>query len=186
MFTKLAALSILGLAAAQTVTVTVTVTAPCQSQSSTATPSSSTTAPPSSTTAPPTSSGKPIHPNGNNAKCLDVQGNVQANGTPVQIYDCNGSAAQNWIIKKGSTSVQLAGSNYCLDASSSPGNGVGLKIWQCYPGLTQQTWWYTDDNRIAVQGQGQCLDLTNGDVTNGIQQQTWQCTGGNTNQIWTQ
>ncbi|KAL1408566.1 hypothetical protein Q8F55_005379 [Vanrija albida] len=186
MFTKLAALSVLGLAAAQAVTVTVTVTAPCQSVSSSSSASASTTAPSSSSTAAPGPTGKPIHPNGNNNKCLDVRGNVVENGTPVQVYDCNGSAAQSWVVAKGSTSVQLAGTNFCLDASSSPGNGVPLKIWQCYPGLTQQTWWYTDDNRLAVQGQGQCIDLTNGDLTNGVQQQTWQCTNGNTNQIWTQ
>jgi len=31
---------------------------------------------------------------------------------------------------------------------------------QCYAGLAAQTWYFTDDNRIALQGQGQCLDLT--------------------------
>jgi hypothetical protein len=31
---------------------------------------------------------------------------------------------------------------------------------QCYAGVAAQTWFFTDDNRIALQGQGQCLDLT--------------------------
>ena len=30
-----------------------------------------------------------------------------------------------------------------------------MKIWSCIGGLTQQTWFYTDDNRIALQNQGQ-------------------------------
>ena len=34
---------------------------------------------------PPTPTGQRIHPNGNNAKCLDVQGGTLANGTPVQM-----------------------------------------------------------------------------------------------------
>lgn len=36
---------------------------------------------------------------------------------------------------------------------------------QCYSGLPAQTWYYTDDNYIAVQNQGQCLDLTSKSVT---------------------
>jgi len=92
---------------------------------------------------------------------------------------------------------------------AAPGNGVGMKIWQCYDNLPAQQWHYTDDNRIALENQGQdvilsmycllfisamlticsrqgqCLDLTNGMLTNGNQVQTWQCTDFSTNQIWT-
>jgi hypothetical protein len=35
-----------------------------------------------------------------------------------------------------------------------PANGVGLKIWQCFDNLPAQQWFYTDDNRIALEGQG--------------------------------
>ena len=72
-------------------------------------------------------------------------------------YDCNGTNAQKWIINRGTTAVQVAGTNYCLDAGTTPGNGVQMKIWQCYSGLLQQTWYYTDDNRIALQNQGMSL-----------------------------
>ncbi|KAF8960448.1 G-X-X-X-Q-X-W domain-containing protein [Flammula alnicola] len=98
--------------------------------------------------------GTVINPDFNTAKCMDVRGAVFANGTPVQIYDCNGTPAQRWFINRGSTKVQLAGTNFCLDAGSSPANGVGLKIWQCYDNLPAQQWYYTDDNRIALEGQG--------------------------------
>ena len=60
-----------------------------------------------------------------------------------------------------------------------------MKIWQCYDNLPAQEWYYTDDNRVALENQGFCLDLTKGSLTNGNQVQTWQCTNGNTNQIWT-
>lgn len=91
-------------------------------------------------------------------------------------YDCNGTPAQTWTIAPGETKVQLTGTNFCLDAGSSayivsgflypdiqlitytfnaaPGNGVGLKIWQCYAGLAAQQWYLTDDNRIALENQG--------------------------------
>ena len=32
---------------------------------------------------------------------------------------------------------------------------------------------------------GQCLDLTNGNLTNGNRVQTWSCTANNANQVWT-
>ena len=73
---------------------------------------------------------------------------------PPYSYDCNGTPAQNWTITTGETKVQLAGTNFCLDAGSTPGNGVGMKIWQCYAGLAAQEWYLTDDNRIALENQG--------------------------------
>ncbi|KAF9456845.1 ricin B lectin domain-containing protein [Collybia nuda] len=95
-----------------------------------------------------------IHPNGNSNKCLDVKGTVFQNGTPVQIYDCNGTQAQKWAVQRGNTKVKLSGTNYCLDAGSTPGKGVGMKIWQCYDNLPALVWYYTDDNRIALTGKG--------------------------------
>ena len=78
-----------------------------------------------------------------------------------------------------------------------------MKIWQCYSGITAQTWYYTGDDRIALQNQGktpilcslcvlltcfvtgQCLDLTNGSKNDGQVMQTWACTTGDNNQVWT-
>ncbi|KAF8978541.1 carbohydrate-binding module family 13 protein, partial [Cyathus striatus] len=125
-----------------------------------------------------------IHFNGVQDYCLDVKGAQFENGTPVQLYKCNGSAAQKWVINGFSTKVKLAGTNFCLDAGSSPGNGVGMKIWQCYDNLPAQAWYFTDDYRIALEGKGQCLDLPSGSLKNSVQVQTWKCTNGNTNQIW--
>ena len=34
-------------------------------------------------------------------------------------YDCNGTNAQKWSINSATTAVQVAGTNYCLDAGSS-------------------------------------------------------------------
>ena len=79
-----------------------------------------------------------------------------------------------------------------------------MKIWQCYSGLAAQTWYYTDDNRIALENQGtslailtaicrmtdatrigQCLDLTNGSSADGNVMQIWACTTNDSNQAWT-
>lgn len=37
----------------------------------------------------------------------------------VYSYDCNGTNAQKWLIDRGNTKVQVAGTNFCLDAGSS-------------------------------------------------------------------
>ncbi|KAF4608057.1 hypothetical protein EYR40_000400 [Pleurotus pulmonarius] len=136
------------------------------------------------TSLPPNEAGVQIHPNFRSNKCLDVRGNILANGTPVQIYDCNGTGAQKWAIVRGQTHVRVAGTNFCLDAGSRPGNGVGMKIWTCYDNLPAQEWYYTGDNRIALFNKGLCLDLTDGNLSNSRQTQTWKCTDYNTNQIW--
>jgi hypothetical protein len=47
----------------------------------------------------------------------------------VRIADCNGSSKQKWVIARGSTTVKLAGTNFCFDAGSNPGNGVKAKIY---------------------------------------------------------
>lgn len=30
-----------------------------------------------------------------------------------------------------------------------------MKIWECFSGLAAQTWYYTGDDRISLQNQGQ-------------------------------
>ncbi|KAF4604588.1 hypothetical protein EYR40_003362 [Pleurotus pulmonarius] len=125
-----------------------------------------------------------IHPYGVVGKCLNVKGDAMANGTPVELFDCNGSVGQNWSIVKGQTKVQLAGTNFCLDAGSEPADGVALKIWTCYDNLPAQDWWYTNDSRIAVTSKGQCMDFRDGLFVNNNTVQTWKCTDNNTNQVW--
>ena len=48
-------------------------------------------------------------------------------------YDCNGNQAQRWIIKRGSTKVQLAGTNFCLDAGM--GQWAILPVNLVFPGF---------------------------------------------------
>lgn len=100
-------------------------------------------------------------------------------GSEVRSVSCSDSNwATKWDIDYGSGSVILTGTGLALDAGSYPGNFGLLKVWTSYPGLYQQTWYLTGDQRIAITGGNQCLD--EGD--NGVQ--TYQCTTGNTNQIW--
>lgn len=117
----------------------------------------------------------------NNGQCLGFSGSTDiANGTPIGEVDCGSGNAIEWIfdVDQPSSIVPKGNTGFALDAGSNPGNFGKLKLWQSYPGLSQQTWWYTTDNRIAIYNGNQCLDDGNG-------LQTYQCTTGNTNQVFT-
>ena len=67
---------------------------------------------------------------GYGGKCFDVAGWSTANGTPVQMWDCNGSAAQRFTFTPGGQIVGLG--NKCIDvAGISSATGAGLQMWDC-------------------------------------------------------
>ncbi|NUS16543.1 MAG: RICIN domain-containing protein, partial [Streptomyces sp.] len=71
-------------------------------------------------------------------KCMDVTSAGTANGTQVQLYDCNGTGSQVWQKGSGSTLVNPQ-SGRCLDATGpSSANGTRLQIWDCFGGTNQQ------------------------------------------------
>jgi len=118
--------------------------------------------------------------------CLSVKPGVPVvDGTAVQIFECNGYDGQRWMINRGSTKVQLAMTNLCLDAGTNFSNGVQLKLSECVDDFPAQQWYYTDDNRIALYDQGLCMDLENGILTSSYKVQTWTCSDNNNNQVWT-
>ncbi|KAF9522162.1 ricin B lectin domain-containing protein [Crepidotus variabilis] len=92
-----------------------------------------------------------IQPTASNTKCLEVRGGL-TNGAAVQINDCSSpnGGANKWVIKRGNQQIKVSGTSYCLDAGSSPANGIGAKIWQCFDNLAAQQWTYTPDNFIRL------------------------------------
>ena len=72
-------------------------------------------------------------------KCVDVAAGSSANGTGVQLYDCNGTGAQKWRHQSNGALLNPA-SGGCLDATvPSSANGTRLQIWDCTGGANQ-TW----------------------------------------------
>ncbi|MFI2780522.1 lectin [Streptomyces sp. ALB3] len=114
-------------------------------------------------------------------KCVDVAGGAVANGTPVQLYDCNGTAAQKWTVG-GDGTVRALGK--CLDvASGGTGDGTRVQLWDCNGSAAQQ--WATPAARDIVNPQAnKCLDVSGGSSANGSRLQIWTCTGA-ANQKWT-
>ncbi|WP_411111870.1 ricin-type beta-trefoil lectin domain protein [Streptomyces sp. c-19] len=111
--------------------------------------------------------------------CLDVQGAGKTNGTPVQIYTCNGSAAQQWTIEGGEEDLHLRNVNSfkCLDvAGNASANGTKVQITDCYS-TKGQSW--KGDVRAASPLKslttGKCLDLSA--FTKSTDTRLWDCKG---------
>jgi endo-1,4-beta-xylanase len=104
-------------------------------------------------------------------RCLDVPGSSQANGTRVQLYDCNGQTNQQWTL---STSGQLTVyGSVCLDAAGS-GNGSAVQIYSCN-GQANQQWAVNSNGTITGTQSGRCLDVWG--TGNGQQVQLYDCNG---------
>ncbi|MCF3133236.1 RICIN domain-containing protein [Streptomyces olivochromogenes] len=112
-------------------------------------------------------------------KCLDVQGAKKDNGTPVQVYTCNGSAAQKWVLSGSEDSLHLQNVNAlkCLDvAGNNTANGTKIQISSCKTSASQ-TWASELRGATALKnaGTGKCLDLHTFD--NGNDAQLYTCNG---------
>ncbi|MGW4443091.1 ricin-type beta-trefoil lectin domain protein [Streptomyces sp. NPDC004682] len=115
-------------------------------------------------------------------KCLDVAGGSSANGSAVQLYDCNGSTAQQWTVSADG-SVRALGK--CLDVTSaSTANGAKVQLYDCN-GTGAQQWSYNASTGDVVNtAADKCLDVTDNSSANGARAQIWSCTGA-ANQKWT-
>ncbi|MFH0173092.1 ricin-type beta-trefoil lectin domain protein [Streptomyces cacaoi] len=114
-------------------------------------------------------------------KCLDVAGGATANGTAVQLYDCNGSAAQRWTVQADG-SLQALGK--CLDVvGGSTADGTKAQLYDCN-GTGAQRWSYNATTGDVVNtAANKCLDVTDNSSANGARGQIWSCTGA-ANQKW--
>ncbi|HTI25960.1 MAG TPA: ricin-type beta-trefoil lectin domain protein [Kutzneria sp.] len=127
---------------------------------------------------PPPPTGGTI--TGIGGKCVDVAGANSANGTQVQIYTCNGTAAQTW--NHSGNSFQALGK--CLDVSgASTTNGAKVQLYDCN-GTGAQQWTLNAQKELVNTGSGKCLDATNQSSADGTPLQIWTC-AGSANQQWT-
>ncbi|MFE4968313.1 ricin-type beta-trefoil lectin domain protein [Streptomyces sp. NPDC056660] len=117
-----------------------------------------------------------VHAHGAADKCLEVGGGKKDNGTPVQIYTCNGSVGQKWAIS-GDALVNV-NSGKCLEVKGGgTANGTVVQISTCNAKSTAQKWEYDTHatSRLYNPGTGNCLDLATYD--NGRDARTWDCKG---------
>jgi hypothetical protein len=82
-------------------------------------------------------------------KCLDVNGANFSIYTKVQIWDCNGTIAQKWIVNSD-FSIRPKytferGLNYCLDSKNGITNSSPIHLWSCL-GIADQNWRIGDND----------------------------------------
>uniref|UniRef100_UPI0038D4AE8F RICIN domain-containing protein n=1 Tax=Streptomyces shenzhenensis TaxID=943815 RepID=UPI0038D4AE8F len=97
-------------------------------------------------------------------KCLDVQGGGKTNGTPVQVYTCNGGVAQKWQLwatYDGGHTLRNANSGKCLEVlNGSNADGAKIQIRDCGSDRSQQ--WKFDVRSagpLVNAASGKCLHL---------------------------
>jgi hypothetical protein len=113
-------------------------------------------------------------------KCVDDDADSSANGTKIQIWNCNGAAAQIWTWANGT----LTHNGKCMDVKGQGTvNSTPVILWECNGGANQQ-WTPQQDGTLKSAHSGRCLDLPGFNTTNGTQLVIWDCNGGN-NQKWT-
>jgi hypothetical protein len=114
------------------------------------------------------------------SRCIDLPSSNTANGTYLNLWDCNGQSNQQWTL---TDSGQLTVLGRCLDVpNSSTTAGVQLQIWACSGGANQQ-WRVNSDGTIVGVQSGLCLDAKDNGTANGTRIQLWTCTGQD-NQKW--
>jgi len=112
--------------------------------------------------------------------CVDVRGANPADFTPVQVYTCNGTNAQQWtVVEAGSTLQALGG---CMDIDGGgTANGTTVDLYSCND-TGAQVFIPQSNGELLNPQSGKCLDDT-GYGGSGTQLQIWTC-DDTSNQIW--
>ncbi|MEV1075246.1 ThuA domain-containing protein [Micromonospora parva] len=114
-------------------------------------------------------------------KCLDVRNGATADGTQIQIYTCNSSAAQTWTVTPNSTIKALG---KCLDVNGSgTADGTKIQLWTCN-GTGAQNWAAQSDGTLRNPSSGKCLDVSGNNSADSTIVHLWTCLNA-ANQKWT-
>ncbi|WP_345041596.1 ricin-type beta-trefoil lectin domain protein [Streptomyces sannanensis] len=110
-------------------------------------------------------------------KCLDVRSGSTANGTPIQYYTCNGTAAQDFHLTGGALKVL----GKCVAAAGTD-NFAAVTLWDC-DGSPAQQWLDRGDRLLVNAASGRCLDLPWANPADGNALAVYDCNGTDA-QVW--
>ncbi|MEV6304347.1 ricin-type beta-trefoil lectin domain protein [Actinoplanes sp. NPDC051861] len=114
-------------------------------------------------------------------RCIDVPAANPVDGARLQIYDCNGTTAQQWTPGADGTLRSLG---KCMDAAAAgTANGTAVQLYTCN-GTAAQRFTLTASGDLVNTAANRCVDVLDRGTANGALLQLWDCTGG-TNQKWT-
>jgi Ricin-type beta-trefoil lectin domain/Glycosyl hydrolases family 16 len=123
---------------------------------------------------PPPGSGPITGPGG---LCVDVRGASTADFTPVQLYTCNGTNAQQWTVVQAGSTLHALGN--CMDINAG-GTTDGTKV-DLYPcnNTGAQVFIPESNGSLYNPQSNKCLDDPSDTTTIGTQLQIWDCNGTN-------
>ena len=103
--------------------------------------------------------------------CVDVPGGVSDNGTPMQVWGCNGNAWQSFTFTSGAF---VASNGKCIDVQAARNaNGTPVQLYDCNGTVAQQ--WSVQGSTL-VGAFGKCLTATAG-AQNGGRLEIDDCDG---------
>jgi hypothetical protein len=116
-------------------------------------------------------------------RCLDINGNGTANGTQVELWDCNGVGGQKWV-QQADGSLLNPQSGRCLDSpSGATANGTRLQIYDCNGSPAQK--FSVKGGGPTVGTGGKCVDVAADDTGgDGAAVQLWDCQSWALDQHW--
>jgi beta-glucanase (GH16 family) len=116
----------------------------------------------------------------NGGRCIDINGGVAADGTQLQIYDCNDTAAQKWTFEADGT-VRALGK--CMDAAGAgTADGTVVQIVGCNGNRAQQFVLSAAGDLVSVLA-NKCVDVKEVNNANFAKLHLWTCNGA-WNQKW--
>ena len=123
--------------------------------------------------------GSAVVSNWNN-RCIDVPNANFSDGVLLQMWGCNGTAAQKWNFVNGTLQ---SSNNKCMDIPwGSTANGVVIQIVTCNGNPAQQFVLSAAGDLVNPQA-NKCLDIQDWNTNDGARIQLWDC-AGTANQKW--
>jgi hypothetical protein len=122
----------------------------------------------------------------NSGKCVDAAAAATANGTAVQQYSCNGSAAQQWQFQPATDSgyytiANSGGAQPAIDVEGpSTATGAKIHLWS-NGGWSSQEWQPVQESggsyHLVNHYSGLCLDVPSASTADAVQLQQYTCNG---------
>ncbi|WP_406387324.1 glycosyl hydrolase family 95 catalytic domain-containing protein [Streptomyces sp. NBC_00887] len=114
------------------------------------------------------------------SKCVDVPAANSQDGNDLQLYTCNGTAAQKWTFSAPSGEIRALGK--CMDVEAArTDDGTPVQLYTCN-GTAAQKWMYDQQNQ-ELEAFGKCLDANAAGTADGTKLILYAC-HGKTNQKW--
>jgi glucoamylase len=118
---------------------------------------------------------------GSAGKCIDDADASADDGAAIQLFACNGTAAQSWAWNSADGTLRAL--NKCLDVTGgATTSGTPLQLWVCN-GTGAQEWRWRQQTRLMNPQSGRCLNVAGRSVADGARLEISDC-DDTPGQVW--